>query len=140
MELPEGAKKIQLKAGKRYSLCTCGKSAVLPFCNGAHKELNAQQGSNYRSFSRAHEIHARKLLQRSVWHEGRARLMGEGARMRREQSERCSIALVVNCPCTESTSRPSEDHQCQNGGNPESKDKASIVRCAGHTPRATVKV
>ena len=48
-ELPQGAKKIQLKAGKRYSLCSCGKSAVLPFCNGAHKELNEQQGSNYKS-------------------------------------------------------------------------------------------
>ena len=48
-ELPQGAKKIQLKAGKRYNLCSCGKSAVLPFCNGAHKELNEHQGSNYKS-------------------------------------------------------------------------------------------
>ena len=49
MELPEGAKKIQLKAGKRYSLCSCGKSKVLPFCDGAHKELNEQEGSDYKS-------------------------------------------------------------------------------------------
>lgn len=28
---------IHLKAGETYYFCTCGRSAGLPFCDGAHK-------------------------------------------------------------------------------------------------------
>ena len=66
-ELPEGAKKIQLKAGKRYSLCACGKSAVLPFCNGAHKELNEQQGSNYKSIKLFPVSDAEVVVHSATW-------------------------------------------------------------------------
>lgn len=30
---------IILQEGETYSLCSCGKSALLPFCDGSHKEL-----------------------------------------------------------------------------------------------------
>lgn len=29
---------IEMIEGEIYSLCSCGKSAKLPFCDGAHKE------------------------------------------------------------------------------------------------------
>ena len=28
----------ELPHGERFSLCGCGKSAKMPFCDGAHKE------------------------------------------------------------------------------------------------------
>jgi CDGSH-type Zn-finger protein len=40
---------VLLKAGKRYSLCPCGKSQALPFCDGAHKAYNEEKGANYKS-------------------------------------------------------------------------------------------
>ena len=48
-ELTEKHKKITLKMGKRYSICGCGQSLILPFCDGAHKEINKTTGSNYKS-------------------------------------------------------------------------------------------
>ncbi len=48
-KLPDEAKIISLKAGKRYSLCTCGHSKCLPFCDDAHKRVNEEKGTNYRS-------------------------------------------------------------------------------------------
>ncbi|XP_015217841.2 CDGSH iron-sulfur domain-containing protein 3, mitochondrial [Lepisosteus oculatus] len=31
--------KVELKAGKRYSWCSCGHSKNQPFCDGTHKQL-----------------------------------------------------------------------------------------------------
>ena len=47
-ELPEGAEKIETKKDKKYSLCTCGFSNVMPYCDGKHREAN-KKGCNYRS-------------------------------------------------------------------------------------------
>ena len=40
---------LKLKAGKKYSICTCGHSKNLPFCDNTHREINAEKGTNYRS-------------------------------------------------------------------------------------------
>ncbi|MBI2129678.1 CDGSH iron-sulfur domain-containing protein [Candidatus Woesearchaeota archaeon] len=48
-KLPDNAKKIVLKKGKRCSLCTCGKSKHLPFCDDEHKKLNEALGTCYKS-------------------------------------------------------------------------------------------
>ena len=40
---------IKLKAGKKYSLCTCGLSNSLPFCDNAHREFNAENDTEYKS-------------------------------------------------------------------------------------------
>ena len=40
---------IKLKAGKKYSICTCGLSACLPFCDNSHREYNAANGMEYKS-------------------------------------------------------------------------------------------
>ena len=37
-ELPQGSKKIELKKDKRYSICTCGLSNIMPYCDGNHRE------------------------------------------------------------------------------------------------------
>ena len=40
---------ISLKKGIKYSICTCGISKRLPFCDGRHKILNEQYDTNYKS-------------------------------------------------------------------------------------------
>jgi CDGSH-type Zn-finger protein len=42
-------KKLSLKKGITYKLCTCGLSKNLPFCDEAHKEFNEEHGTNYKS-------------------------------------------------------------------------------------------
>ena len=40
---------IKLKAGKKYSICSCGLSGSLPFCDNKHREFNATNGMEYKS-------------------------------------------------------------------------------------------
>ena len=40
---------IKLKAGKKYSICSCGFSNVLPFCDNTHREHNSTDKTDYKS-------------------------------------------------------------------------------------------
>ena len=40
---------IKLKAGKKYSICSCGLSNVLPFCDNTHREHNSIYETDYKS-------------------------------------------------------------------------------------------
>ena len=40
---------IKLKAGKKYSICSCGFSNVLPFCDNTHREHNSTHETDYKS-------------------------------------------------------------------------------------------
>ena len=40
---------IKLKAGKRYKICSCGLSQIVPFCDNGHREFNAQNKTEYKS-------------------------------------------------------------------------------------------
>ena len=42
-------KEIKLYKGKKYSICSCGLSQLLPFCDNAHREHNEKYGTNYKS-------------------------------------------------------------------------------------------
>jgi len=42
-------KKLTLKKGIKYSLCTCGASQNLPFCDESHKKMNEETNCNYKS-------------------------------------------------------------------------------------------
>ena len=48
-EIKEKAKEIHLKAGEKCSICTCGKSKTLPFCDNSHRKFNEEKGTNYKS-------------------------------------------------------------------------------------------
>ena len=39
----------KLKAGKKYSICSCGLSGSLPFCDNTHREFNAANNMEYKS-------------------------------------------------------------------------------------------
>ncbi len=41
--------KIKLKAGKKYSICSCALSQTMPFCDNTHREFNATNGTEYKS-------------------------------------------------------------------------------------------
>ena len=41
--------KIELKAGKKYGICSCGHSKSLPFCDNAHRQFNANNDTQYKS-------------------------------------------------------------------------------------------
>ena len=49
MNTIEDVKKIVMKKGRRYKLCTCGKSNILPFCDDSHRQLNEEKGTSYKS-------------------------------------------------------------------------------------------
>ena len=40
---------IKLKSCKRYSICSCGQSQTLPYCDNAHREFNALNNTEYKS-------------------------------------------------------------------------------------------
>ena len=41
--------KINLKAGNIYSICTCGLSKTMPYCDNTHREYNAKKNTEYKS-------------------------------------------------------------------------------------------
>ena len=42
-------KEIKLQKHKKYSICSCGLSKTLPFCDHAHRDYNEKNGTNYKS-------------------------------------------------------------------------------------------
>ena len=42
-------KKIKLHKGREYSICSCGLSQLLPFCDNAHRSYNEKYNTNYKS-------------------------------------------------------------------------------------------
>ncbi|MEN9626334.1 MAG: hypothetical protein RL557_662 [archaeon] len=43
-------RKLLLKKGVTYKLCTCELSKILPLCDESHKEFNERHGTYYKSF------------------------------------------------------------------------------------------
>ena len=41
--------KIKIHKGRKYSICSCGLSKQLPFCDNEHREYNALNGTDYKS-------------------------------------------------------------------------------------------
>ena len=67
IELPEDAKEIIIKKGKRYSICTCGASNVLPFCDGRHRELNKKEACNYKSIKIISKNDTKIIVHTASW-------------------------------------------------------------------------
>ncbi len=41
--------KIKLYKGRKYSICSCGLSKTLPFCDNEHRPYNEKNGTDYKS-------------------------------------------------------------------------------------------
>ena len=42
---------MELKNGKQYFWCSCGESKKQPYCDGTHKNINAELNNNHEKFS-----------------------------------------------------------------------------------------
>jgi len=40
---------IKIKQNVKYSICSCGKSDKLPYCDNNHREYNAENNCSYKS-------------------------------------------------------------------------------------------
>ena len=60
---------IKLKAGKKYSICSCGLSESLPFCDNTHREFNSANGTEYKSVKITSEKDTLIELTSSRWRE-----------------------------------------------------------------------
>jgi len=58
---------IKLKAGKKYSICSCGLSRSLPFCDNTHREFNATNNMEYKSVKITSEVDTKIKLTSSRW-------------------------------------------------------------------------
>ena len=58
---------LKLKAGKKYSICSCGLSKSLPYCDNEHREFNAKNGTNYKSVKIIAAEDCSVLLKSSNW-------------------------------------------------------------------------
>ena len=41
--------KIKILPKKKYSICSCGLSKIIPFCDNAHRVHNCKYNTNYKS-------------------------------------------------------------------------------------------
>ena len=60
---------IKLKADKKYSICSCGLSGSLPFCDNTHREFNSANGTEYKSVKITSEKDTLIELTSSRWRE-----------------------------------------------------------------------
>ena len=60
---------IILKAGKKYSICSCGLSGSLPFCDNTHREFNSENNMEYKSVKITSETTTEVELNSSNWKE-----------------------------------------------------------------------
>lgn len=40
---------MKVKKNVKYSICSCGLSKKLPYCDNAHREFNENNNTNYKS-------------------------------------------------------------------------------------------
>ena len=62
-------KKIKLHKGKKYSICSCGFSKALPFCDNAHRPYNEENDTNYKSVKIIAEETTEVNISSSKWKE-----------------------------------------------------------------------
>ncbi len=62
-------KVISLEAGKQYSICTCGQSKKLPFCDNSHSQINEEKGTNYHSLKICSPINIELTINSKNWHD-----------------------------------------------------------------------
>ena len=47
--IEQETKKIVIKGGQKCSVCTCGHSKTLPYCDETHRTVNEEKGTSYKS-------------------------------------------------------------------------------------------
>jgi len=60
-------KKIKLDKGKKHSICSCGLSNILPFCDNEHRKYNEKNKTNYKSVKIISEETTEININSSTW-------------------------------------------------------------------------
>ena len=60
-------KKIRLQKTKKYSLCSCGLSTSIPFCDNKHRSYNEKYGTNYKSLKITANTEVEVIINSSNW-------------------------------------------------------------------------
>ena len=58
---------LKMKAGKKYSICSCGLSKSLPYCDNAHRVFNASNSTQYKSVKIILKKDAEIIMKSSNW-------------------------------------------------------------------------
>ena len=58
---------LHVKAGKKYSICSCGLSKSLPYCDNAHREYNEKYSTQFKSVKIFPKEDAKLTLRASNW-------------------------------------------------------------------------
>ena len=59
--------KIKLQAGKKYSICSCGLSKILPYCDNSHRKFNTEKGIEYKSVKIIPDRDIKIEVTSSIW-------------------------------------------------------------------------
>ena len=62
---------IKLNAGKKYSICSCGISNSLPFCDNKHREFNAENDTEYKSVKITPDNDTTIVVNSSKWNKAK---------------------------------------------------------------------
>ena len=58
---------LHLKKDKKYSICTCGISKILPYCDNQHRVLNDAKGTAFKSLKIIVRKDVSVTLDSSTW-------------------------------------------------------------------------
>ena len=59
--------KLELQKGKKYSICTCGHSKSIPFCDDSHRKINEERGTCYKSLKIRPEADTTLYIDSANW-------------------------------------------------------------------------
>ena len=62
--------KVLLKKNTKYSICSCGLSKVMPFCDNAHRLFNDESNSEFKSIKITPDKDVSVMLSSSAWNDG----------------------------------------------------------------------
>ena len=58
---------IKIKKNVKYSICSCGLSRKLPFCDNEHRKYNQENNTNYKSIKIISEKDTNIKIKCSNW-------------------------------------------------------------------------
>ncbi len=66
-ETPSALVRLNLKKDKKYSICTCGVSKSMPYCDNQHRILNDEKGTAFKSLKITVDKEVNVTLDSSTW-------------------------------------------------------------------------